>query len=40
LDLDRDEIYARWSEQNPQFRAYQEKTTRIIPVIELKVHDA
>ncbi len=37
---ERDEIYARWSEQNPQFRVYQEKTTRVIPVIELEVQDA
>ena len=34
---ERDRIYARWVEQYPQFRAYQEKTTRIIPVIELEL---
>ena len=33
---ERDQIYARWAGQYPQFRAYQEKTTRIIPVIELE----
>jgi deazaflavin-dependent oxidoreductase (nitroreductase family) len=32
-----DQIYARWAEQYPQFREYQEKTTRIIPVIELQL---
>jgi deazaflavin-dependent oxidoreductase (nitroreductase family) len=32
---ERDQIYARWEEQYPQFREYQEKTSRIIPVIEL-----
>ena len=31
-----DEIYTRWAEQYPQFREYQEKTTRTIPVIELE----
>jgi deazaflavin-dependent oxidoreductase (nitroreductase family) len=36
---ERDQIYARWAEQYPQFRDYQEKTTRIIPVIELELHD-
>jgi deazaflavin-dependent oxidoreductase (nitroreductase family) len=35
---ERDQIYARWAEKYPQFRAYQEKTTRIIPVIELEPH--
>jgi deazaflavin-dependent oxidoreductase (nitroreductase family) len=30
-----DSIYARWAEQYPQFREYQEKTSRTIPVIEL-----
>jgi F420H(2)-dependent quinone reductase len=34
-----DQIYARWAEQYPQLRDYQEKTTRIIPVIELELHD-
>jgi deazaflavin-dependent oxidoreductase (nitroreductase family) len=33
---ERDQLYARWAERYPQFRAYQEKTTRIIPVIELE----
>ncbi len=32
----RDQIYTRWSEQYPQFREYQEKTSRKIPVIELE----
>ncbi len=32
----RDQIYARWAAQYPQFREYQEKTTRKIPVIELE----
>ncbi len=32
---ERDQIYARWAELYPQFRAYQEKTSRAIPVIEL-----
>jgi deazaflavin-dependent oxidoreductase (nitroreductase family) len=35
-----DQIYARWAEQYPQFRAYQEKTTRVIPVIELEPREA
>lgn len=30
-----DRIYATWAERYPQFREYQEKTTRLIPVIEL-----
>ena len=34
-----DQIYARWAEQYPQFRDYQKKTTRIIPVIELDLDD-
>ena len=33
---DHDTIYARWADQYPQFREYQEKTTRSIPVIELR----
>lgn len=33
---ERDTIYARWAQQYPQFREYQEKTRRIIPVIELE----
>jgi deazaflavin-dependent oxidoreductase (nitroreductase family) len=32
---ERDSIYARWAQQYPQFREYQENTTRSIPVIEL-----
>ena len=32
----RDDIYARWSAQYPQFRDYQEQTARTIPVIELE----
>jgi deazaflavin-dependent oxidoreductase (nitroreductase family) len=37
---ERDQIYARWTEQYPQFRAYQEQTTRSIPVIELERRNA
>lgn len=33
---ERDKIYAKWSGLYPQFREYQEKTTRKIPVIELE----
>lgn len=33
---ERDTIYARWAQQYSQFREYQEKTRRIIPVIELE----
>ncbi len=36
----RDQIYARWAEQYPQFREYQDKTTRKIPVIELEPRKA
>jgi deazaflavin-dependent oxidoreductase (nitroreductase family) len=36
----RDEIYARWAKMYPQFREYQEKTARKIPVIELERHKA
>ncbi len=36
----RDQIYARWAAQYPQFREYQEKTTRKIPVIELEPRKA
>jgi deazaflavin-dependent oxidoreductase (nitroreductase family) len=36
---ERDQIYARWTEMYPQFREYQEKTTRIIPVIELELRN-
>ena len=32
---ERDSIYARWAQRYPQFREYQENTTRSIPVIEL-----
>ncbi len=32
---ERDNIYAKWAGLYPQFREYQEKTTRKIPVIEL-----
>ena len=35
---ERDEIYARWARQYPQFQEYQEKTSRKIPVIELERH--
>jgi hypothetical protein len=37
---ERDQIYARWAERYPQFREYQEKTSRIIPVIELELQSA
>jgi deazaflavin-dependent oxidoreductase (nitroreductase family) len=37
---ERDRIYDEWAERYPQFREYQEKTTRIIPVIELTPHSA
>lgn len=37
---ERDQIYARWAERYPQFREYQEKTTRVIPMIELEPHAA
>lgn len=37
---ERDQIYARWAERYPQFRDYQQKTTRVIPVIELKRRSA
>src|SRR5690349_6709957 len=33
---ERDQIYARWAQRYPQFRAYQEQTSRIIPVIKLE----
>ncbi|HLI08559.1 MAG TPA: nitroreductase family deazaflavin-dependent oxidoreductase [Ktedonobacteraceae bacterium] len=33
---ERDKIYAKWEKMYPQFREYQEKTTRKIPVIELR----
>jgi len=36
IGAERDSIYARWAKMYPQFREYQEKTTRIIPVIELE----
>ena len=37
---ERDQIYARWVERYPQFRAYQRKTTRSMPVIELDLRSA
>ena len=37
---ERDSVYARWSELYPQFRAYQENTSRVIPVIDLAPHAA
>ncbi len=37
---ERDTIYAKWAEMYPQFREYQEKTTRKIPVIELEPRKA
>ncbi|HUZ01534.1 MAG TPA: nitroreductase family deazaflavin-dependent oxidoreductase [Thermomicrobiaceae bacterium] len=33
---ERDRIYASWAQRYPQFREYQEKTSRVIPVIELE----
>ena len=36
----RDSIYAQWAERYPQFREYQENTTRRIPVIELEPRTA
>jgi deazaflavin-dependent oxidoreductase (nitroreductase family) len=36
----RDTIYSKWAEMYPQFREYQEKTTRKIPVIELESRKA
>jgi deazaflavin-dependent oxidoreductase (nitroreductase family) len=35
-----DSIYATWAHMYPQYRDYQEKTTRSIPVIELNPHSA
>ena len=37
---ERDQIYARWAERYSQFREYQTKTTRVIPVIELEQRSA
>lgn len=37
---ERDRIYATWAQMYPQFGEYQEKTTRVIPVIELEPHGA
>ncbi len=37
---ERERIYAKWAERYPQFREYQEKTTRRIPVIELEPRTA
>lgn len=37
---ERDSIYARWSQRYPQYREYQENTTRSIPVIELELRSA
>jgi deazaflavin-dependent oxidoreductase (nitroreductase family) len=37
---ERDSIYARWAQQYPQYREYQENTTRSIPVIEMELHAA
>lgn len=34
---ERHQIYAQWAQRYPQFREYQEKTTRTIPVIELEL---
>lgn len=35
IGAERDEVYARQAAFNPNFAGYQEKTTRIIPVISL-----
>jgi deazaflavin-dependent oxidoreductase (nitroreductase family) len=37
---ERDKIYAKWEKMYPQFREYQEKTSRKIPVIELEPRKA
>ena len=37
---ERERIYSEWGQQYPQFREYQEKTTRVIPVIELEAQAA
>lgn len=37
---ERDQIYTRWAEKYPQYREYQEKTSRSIPVIELELRSA
>ncbi|HEX8732401.1 MAG TPA: nitroreductase family deazaflavin-dependent oxidoreductase [Ktedonobacterales bacterium] len=37
---ERDHIYTRWAERYPQFREYQTKTSRVIPVIELERRSA
>jgi len=34
---ERDRVYARQSELFPQFAEYQTKTSRVIPVVELKI---
>lgn len=34
--VERDSVYARWAARYPQFRDYQEKTSRTIPVVELE----
>lgn len=36
----RDQIFARWTKQNPQILEYQEKAHRTIPVVELKQRGA
>lgn len=36
---ERDRIYARQSELYPRFGEYQAKTSRVIPVVELELHD-
>ena len=35
-----DRIYTQWAQMYPQFREYQEKTARTIPVIELETRTA
>jgi deazaflavin-dependent oxidoreductase (nitroreductase family) len=37
---ERDRIYTSWAQQYPQFREYQEKTSRVIPVVELHPRSA
>jgi deazaflavin-dependent oxidoreductase (nitroreductase family) len=35
IGMEHDSIYARWAQLYPQFREYQEQTSRSIPAIEL-----
>ncbi|MEU5265908.1 nitroreductase family deazaflavin-dependent oxidoreductase [Amycolatopsis sp. NPDC021455] len=40
LPPDRDELFAAVVEREPGFAAYQERTTRVLPVVELRRLDA